>query len=78
MGVKRPYFLSIGTYYKDLFMPISEEAKKIVAKELGHELRKDEPLMDINAVKQRLGHSSAAFTLDTIRPCYPQNAEGGD
>ncbi len=35
-------------------MPISEEVKKTVAKELGHELRKDEPLMDINAIKEEL------------------------
>jgi len=35
-------------------MPISEEVKKKVAKELGRELNKDKPLMDIDAIRDEV------------------------
>ncbi len=53
---------------KDISMPISEEAKKIIAKEPVLELTRDKPLMDIDAVKEEV-----LTWLEQIR--YPGSGE---
>jgi len=65
---KRTIFFVDKYINKDISMPVSEETKKIIAKESHLELTRDKPLMDIDAVKEEV-----LGWLEQIR--YPGKSE---